>query len=97
MATGNNTTVLDTLNVKELRAEKFGLAKDPVAAQAAYTQTYSTASRTHPAPTATTPGTGADASTWTGAQCTAAYNDIIALNKLVVSLIDDLQAQGLAV
>lgn len=28
--------------------------------------------------TATTPGTGADATTWTGAQCTAAYNDLIA-------------------
>ena len=39
---------------------------------------------------ATTPGTGADASTWTGAQCTAAYNDIAALitrvNALLVSL-----------
>jgi hypothetical protein len=40
--------------------------------------------------TATTPGTGADATTWTGAQCTAAYNDIAALitrvNALIVSL-----------
>lgn len=60
-----------------------------------YTQTYSTASRTHPAPTVTTPGTGADASTWTGAQCTAAYNDIVALSQLIAALIDDLQKQGI--
>lgn len=31
--------------------------------------------------TATSPGTGADATTWTGAQCTAAYNDIVDLTE----------------
>ena len=40
--------------------------------------------------TTTSPGTGADASTWTGAQCTKAYTDIAALivrvNALIVSL-----------
>ena len=35
------------------------------------------------ATTATTPGTGADATTWTGAQCTAAYNDLVALKSAV--------------
>ncbi len=36
--------------------------------------------------TATTPGTGADATTWTGAQCTAAYNDIVGLQAEVTLL-----------
>jgi hypothetical protein len=44
--------------------------------------------------TATTPGTGADASTWTGAQCTAAYNDIVALTAKVNSLITALENIG---
>ena len=63
-------------------------------AQSAYTQTYSTASKTHPAPTATLTGvdTGTD---MTSAQAATIVADILALNKLVVSLIDDLQALGL--
>ncbi len=39
---------------------------------------------------ATSPGTGADATTWTGAQCTAAYNDIVSivakLNEIILAL-----------
>lgn len=35
------------------------------------------------ATTATSPGTGADATTWTGAQCTAAYNDLVAIKTAI--------------
>jgi len=45
--------------------------------------------------TATSPGTGADATTWTGAQCTAAYNDIAALNAKFNLLINLLEVQGI--
>ena len=45
--------------------------------------------------TATSPGTGADATTWTGAQCTAAYNDIAALNIKFNLLINLLEVQGI--
>jgi len=60
---------------------------------ATYTQTYSTAARTHPAPTATLVGvdTGTD---MTSAQAATLVADILALNKLVVALIDDLQTAG---
>lgn len=44
--------------------------------------------------TATSPGTGADATTWTGAQCTAAYNDIVSLTAKVNSLITALENIG---
>lgn len=45
--------------------------------------------------TASTPGTGADASTWTGAQCTAAYNDISALVTRVNALLAALEQSGI--
>ena len=45
--------------------------------------------------TATTPGTGADASTWTGAQCTAAYNDLSALITRVNALLVALERSGI--
>ena len=44
--------------------------------------------------TVTTPGTGADASTWTGAQCTAAYNDIAALITRLNAVIAALENIG---
>ncbi len=59
-----------------------------------YTQTYSTATRTHVAPTATLAGvdTGTD---MTAAQAATIVADILSLNKLIVALIDDLQERGL--
>ncbi len=48
------------------------------------------------ATTATTPGTGADGTTWTGAQCTAAYNDLVAVKSAIDannSAIDDILAR----
>ena len=61
--------------------------------QSAYTQTYSTADRTHAAPTATLTGvdTGTD---MTAAQAATIVADILELNKLIVALIDDLQEAG---
>lgn len=44
--------------------------------------------------TATTPGTGADATTWTGAQCTAAYNDLVALQGKIATLVTDVTVQN---
>ena len=44
--------------------------------------------------TASQPGTGADASTWTGAQCTAAYNDIAALITRLNAVIAALENIG---
>lgn len=44
--------------------------------------------------TATSPGTGADATTWTGAQCTAAYNDIVELRGKVNTIVTDLTVQN---
>ena len=60
---------------------------------ATYTQTYSTAIRTHVAPTATLTGvdTGTD---MTSAQAATIVADILSLNKLIVALIDDLQSAG---
>ena len=61
---------------------------------ATYVQTYSTAIRTQVAPTATLAGvdTGTD---MTSAQAATIVADILSLNKLVVALIDDLQAAGI--
>lgn len=39
MATGNGGEVIDVLNVKELRAEKFGLAADPSAGDSGWSVT----------------------------------------------------------
>ncbi len=50
---------------------------------------------TDPSVTATTPGTGADATTWTGAQCTAAFNDITSLTAKVVAINALLEKSGL--
>lgn len=69
----------------------------------AYTQTYSTASKTVPAATQSTPpagGTGATAGAYDSAanrdlmiaSITAAAADILALKKVVTAIIDDLQA-----
>ena len=72
----------------------------------AYTQTYATASKTVPAATQVTPpagGTGATAGAYDTAahrdemiaSITAGAADLLALKKVVNSLIDDLQAAGL--
>ena len=45
--------------------------------------------------TASTPGTGADGTTWTGAQCTAAFNDITALTAKVNAILLALETAGL--
>ena len=39
------------------------------------------------ATTATSPGTGADGTTWTGAQCTAAYNDLVAHRAAIAAIL----------
>jgi len=73
------STQFDTLEVRELVVSdksSFTAATNPIARQAGAAQAAVTV-------TATTPGTGADASTWTGAQCTAAHVDITALAALV--------------
>lgn len=97
MADGlSGADVFDAIAVKgELVTAKLGIGVAPVASQSAYTQTYATASRTHPAPTATLAGvdTGTD---MTAAQAATIVADILALNKLIVSLIDDLQAIGIS-
>ena len=73
---------------------------------AAYTQTYSTADRTVPAATQSTPpagGTGTTAGAYDTAEnrdlmiasITAGAADLLALKKVVNALIDDLQASGL--
>jgi len=78
----------------------------PVVQPTAYTQTYSTASKTVPAATASNPpagGTGATAGAYDtavnrDAMITSLTNniaDVLALKKVVNSLIDDLQALGL--
>ena len=72
----------------------------------AYTQTYSTAARTVPAATQSTPpagGTGATAGAYDSAanrdlmiaSITAGAADLLALKKVVNALIDDLQEIGL--
>ena len=86
--------VKESAQFKELRTEKFGAGTTPISMPVnTFTQTYSTASRTHPAPTATLVGvdTGTD---MTAAQAATIVADILALNKLVVALIDDLQSAG---
>lgn len=45
--------------------------------------------------TASTPGTGADGTTWTGAQCTAAYTDIAALITKLNAILVILESAGL--
>ena len=68
-----------------------------------YVQTYSTASRTHPAQTQVAgdmAATGADAlnaaeAIKINAHLDAIRADVIALSKVVVALIDDLQTHGL--
>jgi hypothetical protein len=83
----------------------FGVT--PVVRQSAYTQTYATASKTHPAVTsvavATTAATNSSPYGYAQAQADAipvAINanraDILALKQVVNALIDDLQAYGLA-
>lgn len=63
---------------------------------AAYTQTYSTASRV--VPNATAPGagagSGADATTFNGAQCDALAADVILIKQVITAMIDDLQTIG---
>jgi hypothetical protein len=92
----------------DLQAEgKFGVnGKDPVGKASAYTQTYETALRTVPLATQVTPPAGGgglvggcydsaanrDAMI---ASVTAFKADLLALKKVVNSLIDDLQAVGL--
>lgn len=68
-----------------------------------YTQTYSTASRTHPAQTQTAgdmtvvgaDGLNAAEGGKLNDHLDAIRADVIALSKLIVALIDDLQTQGL--
>jgi len=90
----------DPIKTRELAANKLivGTSETPVTTQGAYTQTYSTASKT--VPNATAPGagggSGADATTFIGAQCDALTADVLALKKVITALIDDLQAFGLA-
>jgi hypothetical protein len=119
---GNDFIVLDSTNTDEklsLAAHasmKLGFfAVTPVVRQSAYTQTYSTADKTHSAPTAATltvaDGAGtndntigaitADASVIAAVQELAdEINKLVAdmadVKQLVNSVIDDLQAYGLA-
>jgi len=69
----------------------------PVVQPSAYTQTYSTADKTHAARTAPAAGTGsgADATTFSGAECDALVADQQDTAQALNSLIDDLQALGL--
>lgn len=81
-------------------------AVTPSARPAAYTQTYATAARTHPALTSNAMpagGTGAAAGGWDTAanrntaiaEFAALRTDVTDLKNLVNSIIDDLQAYGL--
>ena len=91
---GGNSEAFDAIAVKEISIGKLGIGVIPDGTQNLYTQTYSTASRTPSAPTATLSGvdTGTD---MTAAQAATIVADILALNKLVVALIDDLQLKGI--
>lgn len=62
--------------IRSLVCREFGIGSKCIGIQADANQAVVTQ-------TSTTPGTGADASTWTGAQCTAAYNDIAAIIVLL--------------
>lgn len=89
MADGvSGATQIESLNVKEFGLLNKCAGQTASAEQAVVTQT------------STTPGTGADASTWTGAQCTAAYNDIVAILKLLhqirTTLVDNGMMKGAA-
>lgn len=76
----------DPISTRELHAVKIGFdVKDPIAMQTG-------AAQAAVAVTTTSPGSGADATTFNGAECTKAYNDIVAivalLNEIRQCLID---------
>ena len=64
--------------------------------QSVYTQTYSTADRTVANATAPAPagGSGANGTTFSGAECDALVADVLQLRKVITALIDDLQEAG---
>jgi hypothetical protein len=64
-----------------------------------FTQTYSTASTTVAAMTAPTAGngSGADATTFSGAECDALTADVLGNKKNITAIIDALQAAGIVV
>lgn len=73
----------------------YGVA--PIARPSAYTQIYSTATRTHAQRTAPGAGggSGADSTTFSGAECDALVADQQNTAQVLNQLIDDLQANGL--
>ena len=96
----------DAIAVKELRAEKFGVATGATAPSAAYTLTYSTTDRTLSNPTGVTMGDLVATNNGWGAsteanfdKITTAVDQLIAdnldLRKAVAALITDLQTKGL--
>jgi hypothetical protein len=105
---GEGAEVKDSMIIKELRVEKLGLAKAPVATQGAYTQTYSTGDKTIANPAAASIGDlGATQNTGWGADTEAHFDsittaidnliaDVLDLKQAVTSIIDDLQAAGIS-
>jgi len=100
----------DPIQTRELSANKLivGVGQTPVTTQAAYTQTYSTASKTASNPTAATVGDqGATQNTGWGADTEAHFDeirtlinqlvaDVLNLKQVQVAIINDLQAFGMA-
>jgi hypothetical protein len=104
------TIITDTttgLKIGSGATQKLGFyGVTPVVRPSAFTQTYSTATKTHAAVTqlaAPAGGTGVAAGAWSTAanrdlaiaSINAARNDIANLKQVVNAIIDDLQAQGL--
>lgn len=93
--------------IKELRAEKFGLAGTPKASTVTYTQNFTTADRTVNTATATVVGdlvatqnTGWGASTEANfdkiaTAIDALITDVADIRQTITAIIDDLQAYGL--
>lgn len=85
-----------SMSGKELRVSKFGLGIAADGTSNTYTQTYNTADRTIAALTSPGAGggSGATATTFSGAECDALRADVLAILKYVTAIIDDLQLKG---
>jgi len=104
---GQLVLYVNSTEIARFEGTKIGFfATTPVTQRTAYTQTYSTASKTVPAATQSPPPAGGEGTTAGAydsaanrdlmiASVTAGAADLLALKKVVNALIDDLQALGL--